>query len=80
MELLLLFIKLRTYDFWRFEEDGYIRRWWSSVSSVATWENLADISFSSIVRESCLYFVDCGVDCAVYAEAKLVVLMEINII
>ena len=74
------FIKVRADDFWRFEEDGSRRRWWSSVSSVATSESLADISFSSRVRESCLSLVDRGIDCTVYSEAEVVVLMEINII
>ena len=74
------FIEVRADDFCQFEEDGFRRRWWSTVSSVATSESLADISFSSRVRESCLSLVDCGIDCTVYSEAEVVVLMEINII
>ena len=43
-------IKVRADGFWRFKEDGSIRRWWSSVSSVATSESLVDFFLRSIVR------------------------------
>ena len=74
------FIKVRADGFWRFEEDGSRRRWWSSVSSVATLESLADISFSLRVRKSCLSLVEFHVDCAVDAQSEVELLMEMNII
>ena len=80
MELLLLFIEVRADDFRRFEEDGSRRRWWSSVRSVATLESQAEISFRLRVRNSCLSLMECRVDCDVYAQAKVVVLMYMNII
>ena len=32
--MVVAFIKVRADGFWRFEEDGSRRRWWSTVSSV----------------------------------------------
>ena len=78
--MIVAFIKVRADGFWRFKEDGSIRRWWSPVSSVATSESLADIYFSSIVRESCLSLVNYGVDWDLHAEEKVVVLMKINLL
>ena len=78
-EIIVTFIKVRSYYFRRFDEDGSSRSCWSSVSSVATSESPAGISFSSRVRETSLSLVDCGVHCAVYSEAKVVVRSEINL-
>ena len=78
--MIVAFIEVRADDLWRFEEDRSRRRWWSSVSSVATSESLIDFSFSSRVRKSCLSLVDCRVDCAIDAQAKVVLLMEMNLI
>ena len=47
---------------------------------MATSESLADIYFSSIVRESCLSLVNYGVDWDLHAEENVVVPMEINLI
>ena len=78
--MIVAFIKMRTDDFWRFVEDESRRRWWILVSSVATSESLAEIYFSLRVRKSCLSLVDYRVDCAVDAQAIMVVLMETNMI
>ena len=78
--MMVAFIKVSADAFWRFEEDGYRRRWWSSVSPVEKLESLEEIYFSSRVRKSCLSLVDCRVDCDVDAQAKVVVLMEMNLI
>ena len=48
--IIVAFIEVRADDFWRFEEDGSRRRWWSSVSSVATSESLVDFFLRSRVR------------------------------
>ena len=74
------FIKVRADDFWRFEEDGSRRSWWSLVRSVATLEVLANIHFSSRVSNSCLYLMECHVDCVVDAQAKLLVHIYMNLI
>ena len=78
--MIVAFIVVRADDFCQFEEDGFRRRWWSTVSSVATSESPAEIYFSSRVRKSCLSLVDCLVDCTVNEQAKVVVLMEMNVI
>ena len=74
----MFLIEVRADGFWKFKENGFIRRWWSSVSSVATSESLADIYFSLRVRKGFWYLVECCVDCAIDAQAKVVVLMEMN--
>ena len=48
--MICAFIEVRVNIFWRFEEDGSRRRWWSSVSSVATSESLVDFFLRSRVR------------------------------
>ena len=78
--MIVAFIEVRADDFCQFEEDGFRRRWWSTVSSVATSESPAEIYFSLRVRKSCLYLVEFPVDCAVDVQAKVVVLMDMNII
>ena len=78
--MIVAFIKVRADDFWRFEEDGFRRRWWSTVRSVATLESPEEISFSLRVRKSCFSLVDFHVDCAVYVQAKVVVHMEMSIV
>ena len=78
--MVVAFIKVRAHGFWRFEEDGSRRRWWSTVSSVTKSESLAEIYFRLIVRKSFLSLVDYNVDCAVYVQTKVVVLLEKNII
>ena len=76
--MIFAFIKGRVDGFWNFKEDRSRRRWWRLFSSVATSYSVADISFRSVVRKSCLSLVDFVVDCAVYAEANFVVLIDIN--
>ena len=63
--MIVAFVEVRADDFRLFEEDESRRRWWILVSSVATSESPAEIYFSLRVRKSCLYLVDCCVDCSV---------------
>ena len=78
--MICAFIEVRVNMFWRFEEDGSRRSWWSLVISVATLEVLANIHFSSRVSNSCLYLMECHVDCVVDAQAKLLVHIYMNLI
>ena len=78
--MIVAFVEVRADDFRLFEEDESRRRLWSSVSSVATSESLAEISFRSGVRNGCLSLVYCRVYCDVDAQSKVVALTEMGLI